>query len=187
MKRTLIILAITFMALASMGQAFDGVPIKGDLATAIAKFRTKGYTLISQDKDGAIMKGMTNGREWELYISLTPITKQIWKMAVYGPKRQTWEALKADYDTYREILTDKYGARTDEYKQFRGNYYEGDGYEFTAVLLEKCVYTAIWMTTENLNISLEITKYAQIRLAYENNVLSELMSQERARLDRNAF
>ena len=175
------------LALFARGQSFDGIPIRGDLNTAVARFKAKGYKVVKPFTDGMIMQGKTAERNMELYILVTPITKQVAKIVFYLPKKTDWDGLKTEFLELKRILTVKYGDPTSDYDLFKDDYKEGDGNEFLAVVLGKCGYLSIWSTENNLDVGIDISEYAQVRLTYENQQLVRLLSKERQTLEQRAF
>lgn len=175
------------LALFARGQSFDGIPIRGDLNTAVARFKAKGYKVVKPFTDGMIMQGKTAERNMELYILVTPITKQVAKIVFYLPKKTDWDGLKTEFLDLKRILTVKYGDPTSDYDLFKDDYKEGDGNEFLAVVLGKCGYLSIWSTENNLDVGIDISEYAQVRLTYENQQLVRLLSKERQTLEQRAF
>ena len=51
-----------------------------------------------------------------------------------------------------------------------------------AITMEKCNYSAFWE-----NISLEISKYKQVKIAYQNNINFGIKDKEVAKLKRDVF
>jgi len=179
--------AAIFLTLSASSQVFDGIPIKGDFNTAVARFKAKGYKVVKAIPNGMAMTGRTGERNMELYIMVTPITKQVAKIVFFLPKRTDWSSLKTDYLDLSYVLSRKYGDPTDDYDFFTDNYKEGDGNEFLGVVLGKCKYLSIWQTEENMDIGIDISEYAQVRLSYENQQLVRLLTMERQQLDEKAF
>lgn len=179
--------AAILLTFSAASQVFDGIPIKGDLNTAVARFKAKGYKVVKAIPNGMAMTGRTGERNMELYIMVTPITKQVAKIVFFLPKRTDWPSLKTDYLDLSYVLTRKYGDPTSDYDFFTDNYKEGDGNEFLGVVLGKCKYLSIWQTEENMDIGIDISEYAQVRLSYENQQLVRLLTMERQQLDEKAF
>jgi hypothetical protein len=188
MKKVIVLIVILFSSVFASAQSFDGVPISGDLATAIAKFKAKGYTLTEYtNAGGAIMKGKVALSNVELYISVTPKTKKVFKFSVYFDEEKTWSNLKYEYNKYYDIIFKKYGEPTSSYSGFDSPYYEGDGFEMTAVSLEKCNYFSMWKTNENLTVAVKISEFKQVQLQYENAELIKLKNKEIGELENTSF
>lgn len=153
----------------SFSQSFDGVAIDGDLSTAIAKYKSKGYLIQKYFENGVILNGEVLGTKIELYIFTTIKTKRVFKAVVYLPKRESWVSLKNEYEKYFETFTDKYGTEDSKYEFFSKPYFEGDGYELQALKLEKATFAAYWLKKNNATIGLEISEYQQVKITYEND------------------
>jgi hypothetical protein len=185
--KQLIIIAFAFISFSSFSQSFDGVPISGDLPTAIAKFKVKGYVLDKYVANGVIMKGRVANSPVELFILTTPKSKRVFKMVAFLDEQTSWVSLKSEYYKYKNILTEKYGNSDETYDFFSQPYYEGDGYELSAVGLEKATFAAYWFKRDNLTLGVEISKFKQVKLVYENNQMMEIKNKEQAEVESNSF
>lgn len=186
MKQLLIAFALLTSTTIS-AQSFDGVPISGDVNTAISKFKAKGYILEKTFDQAAKMKGRIAGRNIELWIFLTPKTKKVFKMIAYLSTETSWTSLRQTYADLLYPLKNKYGEPDDEETKFITPYYLGDGYELQAVELEKIDYHAYWFRRDNLTVGLEISKYKQVKLIYENNIMMDLKDKEQTEIENNSF
>lgn len=188
MKKIIVIIVIVFSSIFASAQSFDGVPISGDLPTAITRYEAKGYVLNSQDKNFAILKGrVASIYNVELYVYVTPKSKKVCKVVAFMDKESAWHNMKSQYEKFVNIIKDKYGKPDNTYNQFISPYYDGDGYEMTAVANEKCIFSSIWFNRNNTNIMVEISKYSQVKLVYENDENMELMSREKQSIENVSF
>ena len=117
-----------------------------------------------------------------IYIN-TPISKKVWKFAVYLPAQTSWYSIKNQYQAKLSTLKDKYGEPKSSYENFINPYYEGDGYEMSAVTLDKVNYSAFW----DNGISIEISKYKQVKICYENAENSALDDTEKTKIESKVF
>lgn len=187
MKKTLLFIAIAFVMNFSFSQSFDGVPISGDLPTAIARFKAKGYTLDKYTSSGVILDGKILSNNIQLFIFVTPKTKKVYKMVAYLDEDISWSSLKYTYMRFLGILTDKYGNPDGSNESFTTPYYEGDGYELSAVGLDKVNYSAYWLNKSAMNLGVEISTFKQVKLTYENKELMSLKRTEQAQIEATAF
>ena len=187
MKKILTIVALVVLSLVANAQVFDGVSVSGDLPTAISKFKEKGYTFRKYVENGAILDGKVGYRNIELFIFVTPKSKKIFKFTIYLEEQSTWSALKDDYDKYYQIFKDKYGAPDSEYSFFSKPYFDGDGYEMSAVKLEKATFAAYWLKRNNSTLAVTISKYRQVELTYENDTNTDLKKREMSSIESNSF
>ena len=186
MKNLLIAIGFLFSVPAS-SQSFDGVPISGDLPTAIAKYKAKGYTVGKYFDQGVKLIGRVANRDIELFILTTPKTKKIFKMTAYFDVETSWYGLNSSYNAILQMLTNKYGTPDDNASKFITPYYLGDGYELQAVELEKIDYHAYWFRRDNLTVGVEISKYKQVKVIYENNLMVALKDKEQTEIENNSF
>lgn len=186
-KLPFIALLLTFY-FSSFSQSFDGVAISGTLNAAIAKYKAKGYKFIKfHDSEIAIMTGFISNKRCEVYLTATPKTKTFCKISIYFPKLNDWEDLKSDYTNIRQVLINKYGEPDSNHEFFKDPYDEGDGYEMSAVDLDKCVYTAIWLYKNNMSIQVRISEFRQVNIIYESDKGMELRNKEKESLERSIF
>jgi hypothetical protein len=179
-------IAFTLLTFVSGAQEFMGVKLEGDKATFINKFKAKGFVLTYADNPNAVtMKGTVGGKQYELILFSTPTTKQVWKLSVYLPEATSWSRIKSEYEDYLGILTEKYGAPEKAYTFFSSPYSEGDGYEMNAIKLEKCHYSAFW--SDSVGIWIEISKFQQVKIAYENAKNSALNDLEKKQINSQIF
>jgi hypothetical protein len=171
-------LIIVFLVSTAMSQVFDGISISGDFNTTLQKFKSKGYTVENVFPEGAILNGKVASTNIELFLFKTPKTKKVFKASIYLPKKDNWDDLKSQFDSYHNLLLEKYGETTDRFQFFSSPYYEGDGFEMQAVEKEKCRYMSFWSNIGGASYSVEITKYKQVKITYENDELFRLKDKE---------
>lgn len=187
-KLTIALLILTTTSL--LGQEFLGVKVDGKKDDAIAVFKSKGfipskidYILKSGNYNFAALDGTAGGKEVELSIHYTPISKLVWAFVIHLPEKTSWYSLKDDYQDFVSLFTEKYGEPDVKFDFFLSPYEEGDGYEMTAVEVEKCKYSAYW----GAKYSVSITRFKQVSLSYENELNAELNEKEKKQINKNAF
>ena len=186
MKQLFTLIFIVYSSIIN-AQSFDGVKIDGSLNSKIQQYRAKGYVLNKIIPNGAIMKGNAAGRSIELFIFTTEKTKLVYKMVVYLPKHNVWSNIKEEYTKFVDLFIDKYGQPDSEFDFFRDPYYEGDGYEMSAISLEKVVCSAFWINKNNTTISVSISKYKQVEITYENDKNMEMAQRESSEATLQSF
>ena len=179
-------LIIIFLVSTGMSQVFDGVSISGDFNTALQKFKSKGY-VAETFPEGAVLKGKVASTDIEVYLFKTPKTHKVFKASIYLPKKDNWNDLKYQFNSYHNLFLEKYGKTTDRFQFFSSPYYEGDGYEMQAVENEKCTYSSYWSNLEGASYSVEITKYKQVKITYENDELFKLKDKEASDIKSKIF
>lgn len=184
--RLLFILFISTLSFASKGQEFMGVKVEGDKTTFINQFKAKGFAVKGDSSsDAVLMRGTISGKAYELVVVSTPKTKKVWKLSVFLPEATSWNTIKREYEDYLNILTEKYGTPDKKYQFFSSPYYEGDGYEMRAITLEKCNYFAYW--NDSIGIIIQISKYKQVKISYENAKNSKLDDLEKKEINSKIF
>ena len=179
--------AITLIASVSVfAQEFIGIKVDGKKIDVIQKFKAKGFTVDGDASKNVVkMLGTVAGKKIEVNIVASPTSQTVWKFAVYLPAQTSWYSLKGDYNEFLSTLTSKYGQPEKTYEFFSSPYSEGDGYEMTGVFMDKCNYAAFW--SDSIGITLEISKWKQVRINYENAKNSELDTQEKEKMKLAAF
>jgi hypothetical protein len=185
MKNLVVIISVFFISSLN-AQTFDGVFIGGDFQTCVNQFKAKGYREVNKFDLGIKLTKNQNNREIDLYVVRTPKSSKAYKVSVYLPKKTSWSSLLQEFSDTFEILVEKYGEQKALKTEFESPYYFGDGYELQAVRLEKCQYYALW-ETQNTTILLEISKFEQINIQYENDALTELKKREQAEINAKTF
>lgn len=167
----------------TFGQEFLGIKVEGKMNEVVEKFKLKGLKVIPTSSKNAVgMKGIVANKNIELFINCTPKTKIVWSFGVYLPVKTTWTSLKSEYEDFYEVLRKKYGEPESNYNFFSSPYEEGDGYEMTAVAVEKCTYSAFWP-----NVYIEISKWKQVKINYQNSVNADRAKEEEEELNSTIF
>lgn len=187
MKKLKLLLFVLLFVGTVKAQYFDGVLIDNSIVSVISKFKEKGYTVKTTKSNVTIMSGTLMGKEIELYIFCTPISKITSKISVYLPKKYSWYEIKNEYREMKALLNEKYGTPDNEYEFFKSPYYEGDGYELSAIANDKGYYSTFWFNRNNTSIAVEITEYNQVRIAYENDKNMERAKIEKDKVNKNVF
>lgn len=65
------------------------------------------------------------------------------KVTVLTTVYSSWRAIHSDYNEFKRVYEQKYGHPDVDYHFFSSPYELGDGYETTAVKLNKCYYTML--------------------------------------------
>lgn len=135
---------------------FKGMFIDGDINEFEQKLLEQGYELVEKDESSVAVMGSFAGKEdCVIYVVGTPVSKTVCKIAVYLEESSSWQTLKAEYLNLKKLYTEKYG-RPKSNERFYKPYYEGDGYEISALRREKCTYSSKF-ESENTIIDLLIS------------------------------
>lgn len=136
---------------------FKNIPICGSLDNIESKLNSKGYTTLEKSSDGIFLSGSFAGiDDCNLLVNASPyINGEVYSISVLLPERQNWFSVKADYDTYKQKLTSKYGVPYQNNEFFLEPYFEGDGYELSAIENGKAFFMSKF-NVENGNVSIFI-------------------------------
>lgn len=151
---------------------FKGIPINGDLNTFTNALVKAGFKLDDTDQIINTLSGEFVNNKCTIFVVATKKSKVVWRVKVYLPEVENWFSIKVKYLNLKKEFTEKYGIG-DSYEFFSKPYDEGDGYEMQALELEKCTYSTYFKTV-NGSICLEISKFKQIAISYDDKINSEL-------------
>jgi len=185
MKKVFVILICNLFTISTFAQEFLGIKVDGKRQEVINKFIAKGFKVTSQKGSSNVvaMEGKVNDTNIELNIVNSPTTSIVWKFAIYLPKQDSWYSIKSQYNSYLNTLTEKYGEPTNSYNNFINPYYEGDGYEMSAIAIDKCNFISFW----NNGTSIKISKFKQVQISYENAINSAIDDEEKKALNNKIF
>lgn len=158
---------------------FKNIPINGTQASFIEKMKKDGFVLDEIIDNVAIMKGSFVGKDCEIFIGASPISKIVWKVSVHLPEESNWYSLKSSYNSFKEQFSKKYGNPFKTFEFFSKPYYEGDGYEMQALRNEKCFYYTYWDNIDGI-ISIEISSYENIKFSYEDKINVQINKTEKS-------
>lgn len=121
---------------------FKNIEIGGCIDDVLTKLQNSGYTILDRGKDGALLSGSFAGEcNCQILVSLSEFINEVESIIVMLPESLSWWGLKGTYDDFKEKLTRKYGC-PESIEQFYEPYYEGDGYEITALENNKVFYSS---------------------------------------------
>ena len=152
---------------------FMNIPIEGTMRRFAAKMETKGFVLDYAEEDGVQMTGTFIGRDCNLYMFKDPKTEKFRVVSVcFKKKYNSWYSLKGSYTKIVNGYIGKYGNPSKTAHTFLYPYYEGDGYEMSAVRSDNCRYWSYWEFDEG-NIIVTILKDAKIMIYYRDKLNGE--------------
>lgn len=155
---------------------FKDIPIDGSINTFAQKLINIGYKMHKTMGDVIILQGNFVNKECDIYIVGSVKTKIVWRVLVYLPEISDWYSIKSNYFDLKKQFQYKYGEGK-SFEFFSKPYYEGDGFEMQALGVEKCTYVTFFKT-ESGDISVDISKYKQISISYEDKINCELKNKE---------
>lgn len=187
--KVLLVLSFAYLPYSSTSQTFDGVFIGGDFNECINKLKLKKYKLIhvADNNLAAVFEGVYNYQKIQLFVLSTPTTKKAFSFTLFMPKENTFETLESDFSKLYEIFYDKHGEPDLFKSEFLTPYVKGDGYEITALKLERAKIEATWFDKSNKSITIEISSSCQIKITYTNHKLSLQNVAEYREIDKAAY
>jgi len=180
------------ISIVAHAQTFMGVQISGTLTSFSTQMKAKGFvTSLSESSPTLIvMKGTLNNESVKLLVAGTPTSKMTKKIVVLYPEETSWYSLSDKYDAVVNRVTQKYGTPDETHAFFSDPYELGDGYEMTAVAVDKCFYMSVWQPDEtypNQTIAVRINSSGKVALVYENNAMMEKSEKEQEAIDKDTY
>lgn len=159
---------------------FKGIPINGNVSDFVNKMKEDGFTLKQTFSDGsAVMEGKFADKYCDLYVLATPTSKTVWKVAVMLKKEYTnWPDIESDYNELKNLYSIKYGSPLDDFSFFSSPYKLGDGYEMTALRMDKCSYMVLYKVEDIGHIAINMTTLCKISIAYEDSINAKVKDVE---------
>lgn len=157
---------------------FRQIPISGNVNNFIRKLEAQGYTVTNsynQEYNLAILTGKFAGvNNCQILVVGTPVSMLVCRVVISLPEQQIWFSLKSEYQEWKNKLTAKYGTPT-SYEYFSEPYYEGDGYEMTALSNEHCQYQSFYTDKETEGtIVVRLSTRGCVTMVYEDKHNSDI-------------
>jgi hypothetical protein len=164
----------------SYSQSFNGVNISGNVTKTIEELKSKGFSYVKKVDEVNVyeLEGIVNSEQVELYVYYTPATNLTAKFVIFFPEKSSFNSLLEDYNKYSDILSTKYGNASKKQYFFLSPYEKGDGYELQAIKNDKGFVSSFWFSINNCSMSVSISKYAQLKITYENDANMGILEQE---------
>lgn len=184
MKKILITLCIIMLSFAMRAQehmTFMGIPIDGKISAFTQKLEDKGFTYVKTEDGVTFLTGSFAGnRDCIILVASSIKSLTVWKVLVVFPSKSSWESLKNEYQTMKSLYSRKYG-EPNIYEFFISPYYEGDGYEMTAISIGKAHYESFFKTNDGyIHLAIKDGKYRSgyVTVGYEDGINVKIKSQE---------
>lgn len=168
--------------------SFQGIEMNMKVGAFSTELSRKGYAILyaKEDSTACILSGTFAGKDdCSIIVFGTPKSKIVWKVSILFPETKSWYSVKNNYMTLVESYTKKYGNPQKHFEFFSSPYEEGDGYEISAISLEKCHYLSMF-EKDNVTILIRINKgdvrTACVNVSYEDKINQELMKKEKSEI-----
>lgn len=178
--KNLLLFVILMLSISVFSQdhlKFKNIPIDGNINAFSKELVKQGFTLLESKGSSIILKGEFAGKQCNIVVVGTKKTLLTWKVYISFDKENLWSSLKSKYYELKEQYTTKYGDGK-SYEFFSNPYFEGDGYETTALSVDKCTWSTFWETKVG-NISISIQASQNIGISYEDIKNTVVMDQEK--------
>ena len=156
---------------------FKGVPIDGTLQSYTNAMKQAGFSYEGSQDGVSILSGDFAGYKGCIIgVSTLENCDVVSRISVLFPERDTWPSLIGDYETLKDMLTEKYGKPSDSKEKFTRQVYSESG-KLSALSHDECVWYTIF-TTELGDIELTLVGddyglKGRVRLSYYDKANSE--------------
>lgn len=187
MKKIFAALIISLVALSASAQEHlkvKGIPIDGSTTSFISKLKTAGLktnTRLSEALGRPVLDGDFANLNNCKYSFIETNNGTVCKVLIMSDYITGWYSCKDKYNDLKELLRSKY-KMDGEYEIFRNPYYEGDGYELSAIDQEKGMWKTFFSCDEG-HIAIEIeasnSREGYIVVTYEDTINMAKFTAER--------
>ncbi len=158
---------------------FKGIPIDGALNPFVTQLKKQGFSVVSVTSSDAILKGKFTDQD--VHILVQASYNKVYGVTVSYEKKDTWNAVKAEYERMKLMLVGKYGDPMEVIEEFESPYREGSGSELLALRKDKCTYMAQYASESgNGMIRLKISSDASIAIHYVDTMNYIFVSEKAA-------
>ena len=187
MKKILAALFISLIALSVSAQnhlKIKGIPIDGNINTFVNKLKNAGLkqnTLFSESLGRTILEGdfaELHNCKWAF---LSTKNGTVCKVIIMSDYITGWFSCKEKYNEMKALLNTKYEL-IGSYEYFKNPYYDGDGYELSALSQKKGDWQCFFKCEEgviNLVLDAVDTREGYINISYEDNINMAKYTEER--------
>ena len=186
MKKILVIMMAIMMYVTSFAQTtehmkFKGVPMEGTLQTFTNKLKAKGFTPLGVQDGVSLLKGDFAGYKGCIIAAVADKSGMICKVSVVSPSMDKWGELELCYNSYKSMLTDKYGEPIKSEEYFSEGYNRDASDKIYGVEFDKYKYYSLFSCKEGeiqLEISHDGVTSCYVMLSYFDNANQEKLRQQ---------
>ena len=176
MKHLFLTLLLTFVVGICSAQTehmkFKGVPMEGTLQTFTNKLRVKGFTPVGIKEGISVLTGEFAGYKKCTIGAVADNSGMICKVSVVFPSMDKWGELELCYNSFKSMLTEKYGEPIKS-EEFFSEGYDGDASnKMYGVMFDKYKYYSLFSCKEGdiqLEISHDDVTACYVMLSYFDN------------------
>ena len=134
--------------------AFMGIPIDGSPLPVIERLKDKGFTYIERKGNVFILTGTFSGVP-DCAVGVNVKENFVWRGSVSFPTQQSWSAVKARYEKYKQSYMAKYEAKPEVTEKLSPRFREGSGQEHWGFEDESSVWKSVFSVPDGY-ITLQI-------------------------------
>lgn len=166
MKRVIIAIICSFLTFSTSianNVKFMGISMEAPFSEFVSELSSK-CEIVGVNSSVAMFNGDFAGLK--NCSILVGTTDGLLLVMVVSQEYKSWQQFKSDYLAITDAYEKKYGAPSRKELSFKSPYYDGDGYEMTAIKNEKCNYTMSYLIDDTLLVTIFIGKDSTINFAY---------------------
>lgn len=172
MKKLIILLFLFTYLINIFGQEVNGITLGKTKSETQTKLLKHNFKLIKSTKHSIDYVGnLFTGESVTIRIYTTPTSQKVWKISIIKHYHK-WYDVKDSFDKYNEILSYKYGSPITVKSHFKTPYYDGDGFEMSAMSMKMGEIVNTYTDLDNNRIYLKIVgnniNRVEIWIEYEN-------------------
>ena len=158
--------------------SFKGVPIDGPLSDYVHKMKAGGFSYLGTQDDGtAVLQGDFAGyKGCTIGVSTLNNADVVNSISVIFPEQRDWSPLEENYQTLKEMLTEKYGQPAECIEKFGGYGKASDNQDkYLRLMSDECTYVVTFENTKGI-IQLSLDEHygrCFVRLEYWDRVNTE--------------
>ena len=122
---------------------FKGIPITGSLNEFVTQLKNKGLVYQGSQDGIALLKGeFATFKDCNIGVATFDVTDEVCKVVAILPEKDSWNSVTGDYNTLKELLTQKYG-KPEVTEIFSGERVPSNDFlKFHALLDDECNYSS---------------------------------------------
>jgi hypothetical protein len=150
---------------------FADIPWLSPAGQVHSSLTSRGYSYSRQLDDGTlIFSGQILNRTSNIFCVFDPNDQLVKILVVSTPS--TYKEIQ-EYRDARDTLIKKYGFPKHNLEYFEDPYYDGDGYERSAIQMNKATFQATWSNLQDDSLSVALDTDLDIAFAYESRYWSQ--------------
>lgn len=179
MKKIVVSLLFILLTISVYGQdthlKFKGVPIDGSLTEFVNKMKAAGFTHLGTENGMAALQGDFAGyKNCTVAVFTVKPLNIVSMIGVIFQSKDNWADLESDYDFFKEMLTEKYGAPAVVVEEFDRSPQDNND-KFYELQMNRCTWASGFQTElGEIELSIEYQDFqAHVVLRYRDKINTE--------------